>query len=48
MFFISVGAWQNRRTARLGLASAVVASAYIAAVEGSHHGKILDPGKLGG
>lgn len=30
-----------------GLASAVVAKAYVAAVEGSHQGKILDPGRLG-
>ena len=30
-----------------GLASAVVAKAYVAAVEGSHQGRILDPGPLG-
>jgi NAD(P)-dependent dehydrogenase (short-subunit alcohol dehydrogenase family) len=31
-----------------GLASATVAKAYIVAVEGSHQGKILDPGRLVG
>ena len=31
-----------------GLASADVAKAYVAAVEGSHQGKILDPRRLGG
>jgi NAD(P)-dependent dehydrogenase (short-subunit alcohol dehydrogenase family) len=29
-----------------GLASAEVAKAYVAAVEGPHQGKILDPGRL--
>jgi NAD(P)-dependent dehydrogenase (short-subunit alcohol dehydrogenase family) len=31
-----------------GLASADVAKAYVAAVEGSHQGKIIDPGRLSG
>jgi NAD(P)-dependent dehydrogenase (short-subunit alcohol dehydrogenase family) len=31
-----------------GLASAEVAKAYVAAVEGSHQGKIIDPRRLGG
>ena len=31
-----------------GLASATVAKAYVAALEGSHQGKILDPGRLDG
>jgi hypothetical protein len=31
-----------------GLAAADVAKAYVAAVEGSSQGKILEPGKLGG
>jgi hypothetical protein len=31
-----------------GLASADVAKAYVAAVEGPHQGKILDPRRLGG
>ena len=31
-----------------GLAAATVAKAYVAAVKGSHQGKILDPGRLDG
>jgi hypothetical protein len=30
------------------MASADVAKAYVAAVEGSHQGKIIDPGRLSG
>ena len=32
----------------LGLAAADVAKAYVAAVEGSYQGKILDPARFGG
>ncbi len=31
-----------------GMAAADVAKAYVAAVEGSYHGKIIEPGKVGG
>jgi hypothetical protein len=31
-----------------GMAATAVAKAYVAAVEGSYQGKIIEPGKLGG